>query len=127
MFCIFPPALFLTAATARTILRRPAWRLLAVALLAATLMVPTVAPSLAASGRQSGRGADTASTSEVAERESDLKSLHGQIETLRSEMATAEGSRRDALDQLRDSDRAISSTQRDLHHLTTQNLSLIHI
>lgn len=121
MFRIFPPALFLTAASARTILRRPAWRLLAVALLAATLMVPTVAPSLAASGRQSGRGADTASTSEVAERESDLKSLHGQIETLRSEMATAEGSRRDALDQLRDSDRAISSTQRDLHHLTTQN------
>jgi septal ring factor EnvC (AmiA/AmiB activator) len=47
-----------------------------------------------------------------------------QIETLRREMAAAEGSRRDAVDQLKDAERAISTTQRDLLQLTTQVDSL---
>ena len=75
---------------------------------------------IAASPRQNTRDAATASPSEIAERQGDLKSLRSQIETLRREMAAAEGSRRDAIDQVQDAERAISSTQRELHHLTIQ-------
>ena len=86
---------------------------LLVAWLAVTLSAPIL---LAASGKEAG----AASPSEVAERQSDLKSLRGQIESLRREMAATEGSRRDAADQLQDAERAISSTQRELHQLTAQ-------
>ena len=86
------------------------------------LALPTHA--IAASPPAGARNADTASPNEVAERQGDLKSLRLQIETLRREMAAAEGSRRDAVDQLKDAERAISTTQRDLLQLTTQVDSL---
>jgi septal ring factor EnvC (AmiA/AmiB activator) len=86
------------------------------------LALPTLAT--AASNPAGARIADTASPNEVAERQGDLKSLRLQIDTLRREMAAAEGSRRDAVDQLKDAERAISTTQRDLLQLTTQVDSL---
>ena len=92
-------------------------RLLPTALLVAALASPF---PITASPRQNTRDAATASPSEIAERQGDLKSLRSQIETLRREMAAAEGSRRDAMDQVQDAERAISSTQRELHHLTIQ-------
>jgi septal ring factor EnvC (AmiA/AmiB activator) len=89
-------------------------------LLIAWLSLVLPAPGFAASHPVGARDADAASPNEVAERQGDLKSLRSQIETLRREMAAAEGSRRDAVDQLKDAERAISSTQRDLLQLTTQ-------
>ena len=86
------------------------------------MALPTHA--ITASHPAGARNADTASPNEVAERQGDLKSLRLQIDTLRREMAAAEGSRRDAVDQLKDAERAISTTQRDLLQLTTQIGSL---
>ncbi len=87
-----------------------------------TLALPLafVGPALATSSKPGGKDATAASAGEVAERQGDLKSLRAQIETLRRDMAAAEGSRKDVADQLQDAERAISSTQRELHSLTTQ-------
>jgi septal ring factor EnvC (AmiA/AmiB activator) len=63
-------------------------------------------------------------TAEVAEKQSDLKDLRGQIETLRKNMAAAEGTRADVADQLKDAERDISITQRDLHQLAGQRTGL---
>jgi septal ring factor EnvC (AmiA/AmiB activator) len=63
-------------------------------------------------------------TAEVAEKQGDLKDLRGQIESLRKEMAAAEGTRADVADQLKDAERDISITQRDLHQLGTQRAGL---
>lgn len=79
-----------------------------------------VGPALATSSKPASKAPDAPSAGEVAERQGDLKSLRGQIETLRRDMAAAEGSRKDVADQLQDAERAISSTQRELHSLTTQ-------
>jgi septal ring factor EnvC (AmiA/AmiB activator) len=87
---------------------------------ALTLTLAFVGPALATSGKPGGKDATAASAGEVAERQGDLKSLRAQIETLRRDMAAAEGSRKDVADQLQDAERAISSTQRELHSLTTQ-------
>lgn len=57
---------------------------------------------------------------EVAEKQGDLKELRGQIEALRKELAAAEGTRADAADQLKDAERDISLTQRELHKLADQ-------
>ena len=63
-------------------------------------------------------------SAEVAEKQSDLKDLRGQIESLRKEMAAAEGTRADVADQLKDAERDISITQRDLHQLGGQRAGL---
>ena len=63
-------------------------------------------------------------TAEVAEKQSDLKDLRGQIESLRKDMAATEGTRADVVDQLKDSEREISITQRDLHQLGGQRVGL---
>ncbi|WP_291992301.1 peptidoglycan DD-metalloendopeptidase family protein [Candidatus Accumulibacter sp. ACC003] len=96
--------------------RRKNVRPLLVALLTAALL----APIFAANGRQNRQDADGASPGDATGKQGDLQSLRSQIETLRREMATAEGSRKDSLDQLKDADRTISATQRELHQLTTQ-------
>ena len=96
--------------------RLPRRRWLLLACLAAVLAVP----GAAGSNRQNARDGEVASPSEVAEKQSDLKSLRSQIETLRKQMTAAEGSRKDALDQLQDAERAISSTQRELHQLASE-------
>lgn len=59
-------------------------------------------------------------SSEVAEKKSDLKELRSQIEALRKEMSEAEGKRANVADQLKDVEQEISSTQRDLLLLTHQ-------
>jgi len=91
-------------------------RRLALALLASALLAAT---SAAASDKD-GVDSDAPSTSAVAEKQGDLKSLRSQIEALRREMVAAESSRKESADQLKDVERAISSTQRDLHLLKEQ-------
>ena len=73
------------------------WRWLPVAVL---IMSALLAFGGTASCGQNVRETAAASLSEVAERQDDLKSLRSQIDTLRKEMTSAEGSRRDAIDQL---------------------------
>jgi len=68
--------------------------------------------------------AATPTKAEVEEKTSDLKELRGQIESLRKEMANAEGKRASAADQLKDVEREISSTQRELHNLSAQRSRL---
>jgi septal ring factor EnvC (AmiA/AmiB activator) len=105
----------LPAAAARAA-RGELGRRLAMVLLASALLAAT---SAAASDKDVG-DSDTASTSAVAEKQGDLKSLRSQIEALRREMVAAEGSRKESADQLKDVERSISSTQRDLHLLKEQ-------
>lgn len=76
-------------------------------------------PAFATKDRQAAR-ASAPAKAEVAEKQTDLKELRGQIESLRKEMAAAEGSRADTADQLKDAEQEISTTQRDLHELETQ-------
>ncbi len=76
-------------------------------------------PALAA-----GKSTARATTAEVAEKKTDLKELRGQIESLRKEMAAAEGKRASAADQLKEMEREISATQRELHHLSGQRSKL---
>ena len=61
---------------------------------------------------------------EVVEKKGNLKALRGQIESLRKDVAVAEGKRSDAADQLKDIEQEISVTQRDLHKLSQQRDSL---
>jgi murein hydrolase activator len=56
-------------------------------------------------------------TAEVVEKQNDLKDLRDHIELLRQEMAGTESTRSDVADQLRDAEREVSLTQRELHHL----------
>lgn len=79
---------------------------------AALLAAPPVFPA----------GNDTAAPTraEVSEKKTDLKELRGQIESLRKKMTAAEGQRADAVDQIKDVERDISATQRELHDLSGQ-------
>jgi len=56
----------------------------------------------------------------VADKRGDLKDLRGQIDSLRKEVAAAEGRRADAADQLKDVEQAISTTQREIRELEAQ-------
>ncbi|MDR3300075.1 MAG: peptidoglycan DD-metalloendopeptidase family protein [Candidatus Accumulibacter sp.] len=64
----------------------------------------------------------TASPTRAAaqEKKSDLLELRGQIEALRKQMTEAEGQRASAVDQVKDVEREISATQRELHTLSGQ-------
>jgi septal ring factor EnvC (AmiA/AmiB activator) len=86
----------------------------------AALLITCSGPAFAAKAKQT----PTPATAEVAEKQSDLKDLRGQIESLRKEMAAAEGARADVADQLKDAERDISITQRDLHQLGGQRAGL---
>lgn len=69
-------------------------------------------------GKEKRGGAPTGA--EVAEKRSDLKELRGQIESLRKEVAEAEDKRAGAADRLKDVERDISHTQRELHDLSVK-------
>lgn len=86
----------------------------------AGLLLTLGAPAFAAQAKKPQPPA----SAEVAEKQSDLKDLRGQIESLRKEMAAAEGTRADVADQLKDAERDISITQRDLHQLGGQRAGL---
>ncbi|MDR0578587.1 MAG: peptidoglycan DD-metalloendopeptidase family protein [Candidatus Accumulibacter sp.] len=79
-------------------------------------LVLAVAP-VAFSGES---GAASPTRAEVSEKKTGLKELRGQIETLRKEMAAAQGARADAADRIKDIEREISATQRELHGLSGQ-------
>jgi len=72
------------------------------------------APALAA---KSPASAPPPEKSQVAEKKADLRELRDKIETLQKEISTAEGSKAEVADQLRDSERSISQLQRDLREL----------
>jgi septal ring factor EnvC (AmiA/AmiB activator) len=61
---------------------------------------------------------------ELSEKRTDLKELHGQIESLRKEITAAESQRASAADQIKDVEREISATQRKLHVLSGQKTKL---
>ena len=61
---------------------------------------------------------------DVAEKRTDLRELRGQIESLRKEMSRTEDKRASAADQLKDIERDISATQRELHNLSSQRSKL---
>ena len=65
-----------------------------------------------------------ASRSDVEEKRGDLKELRGQIDALRKEMASTEGKRATAADQLKSIEQDISTTQRELYQLGHQRQSL---
>ncbi len=69
-----------------------------------------------------GRGdvVDAASPNQINERQGDLKRLQGQIDAMRKELAASESSRKEAADQLQESERAISAAQREVRLLADQ-------
>lgn len=79
--------------------------------LAALLFTFTAQPSFAQKA---------ASAPEVAEKRADLDELRNRIEGLRKELSASEGTRADAADRLRESERQISRLQRKLHELGQQ-------
>ena len=60
----------------------------------------------------------------VAEKQTNLKELRGQIESLRKEVSAAESRRASEADQLKNLERGISGTQRELHALSSQRSRL---
>ncbi len=60
------------------------------------------------------------SAPEVAEKRADLDGLRQRIDSLRKELSSNEGSRAEAADRLRESERQISRLQRQLHDLGSQ-------
>lgn len=76
------------------------------------------------SAKEKQKSAPAPAAAEITEKKNDLSDLRSQIESLRKEMTVAEGARADAADQLKDAERAISLTQRNLHQLTEQRIRL---
>ncbi|MCM2289996.1 MAG: peptidoglycan DD-metalloendopeptidase family protein [Sulfuritalea sp.] len=68
--------------------------------------------------------ATTALAAGVDSKKDQLQDLKGRIETLRREMAAAEESKTYAADQLRETESAISNTNRRLHELGTERAEL---
>ena len=68
--------------------------------------------------------ASTAFAASVDSKKGELQDLKGRIETLRREMAAAEESKTHAADQLRETESAISNTNRRLHELGTERTGL---
>lgn len=58
--------------------------------------------------------------SEVAEKKADLKELREKIDSLQKDISSAEGSKAEVTDQLKDSERSISHLQRELRELGEQ-------
>ena len=92
-------------------------------LIFATLACSFTLLAFSAHGKDKSPAA-TPTKAEVEEKTTDLKELRGQIESLRKEMAQAEGKRAGAADQLKDVEREISSAQRELHNLSAQRSRL---
>ena len=61
---------------------------------------------------------------EIAEKQADLGELRGRIDSLRKELNTSEESKADAASRLRDSERKISTLQRELYEFSEQRLRL---
>ena len=64
------------------------------------------------------------SAPEIAEKRADLDGLRQRIDSLRKELSSNEGTRADAADRLRESERQISRLQRQLHDLSSQRSHL---
>lgn len=83
------------------------------------LVIAALAPLAIASNRQNAPSVEAPSAGEIAEKQGNLRSLRSQIDALRKQMAAAEGSRKEAVDQLQEAERAISATQRQLYETET--------
>ncbi|MGE5470355.1 MAG: murein hydrolase activator EnvC family protein [Bacteroidota bacterium] len=68
----------------------------------------------------SGKNAAPAATPEIAEKQADLGELRSRIDGLRKDLNTSEGSKADAADRLRESERQVSRLQRELGDLAEQ-------
>ncbi len=79
---------------------------------------------IASPGSATEKKTSAPSKADVAEKRSDLKELREQIDSLRKEMAAAEDKRASAADQLKEMERDISVTQRELHGLAGQRSKL---
>lgn len=66
----------------------------------------------------------TTGAPEIIEKRADLDDLRSRIEGLRKELSSSEGSRAEAADRLRESERQISGLQRKLHELAEQRQRL---
>ena len=82
--------------------------------------ITTLAPPAVAKQTKTPPQRPLASQNEVTEKQGDLKELRGQIDSLRKEVAEAEGKRANTADQLKGVEQEISSTQRELHSLSSQ-------
>lgn len=89
-----------------TAINRRLRRLFATA--AGAILLATLPVSASAQGPDKG---------EVAAKQADLRELRAKIDELRKEISSAEGSRAEITDQLKDSERAISQLQRELREL----------
>lgn len=87
--------------------------------LLATALITGLAGQAAAQDKRSSR-------TDVEEKRGDLKELRGQIDALRKEMASTEGKRATAADQLKHIEQDISTTQRELYQLGNQRQHLQH-
>jgi murein hydrolase activator len=86
-------------------------------MLAALLL--STSPALAAkAGRQ------PADKGEVSEKKADLRELREKIDALQKDIASAEGSRAEVADQLKDAERSISQLQRELRELGGERAEL---
>lgn len=81
------------------------------------LLALTALPAQAARKKTS---APIAESGEVSEKQADLKELRDKIDSLRKDISSAEGSKTEVADQLRDAEREISRLQRELHELGDQ-------
>ncbi|WP_306605395.1 murein hydrolase activator EnvC [Azonexus sp.] len=80
--------------------------------------------ALAISGQPVHARPAASSAPDVAEKRADLDELRNRIEGLRKELSASEGTRADASDRLRESERQISRLQQKLHELGQQRGNL---
>lgn len=106
----------------RVLAPRAALACLAVACLA--LAGPVAAKSKAAKPARAPLAAPAPPPAAIADKQADLQELRGRIETLRRDLAASEEHQSEAADRLRESERQISSLQRDLYTLGTQRSAL---
>ncbi len=81
-------------------------------------------PFCLASTLASSLAAELAPNEEMVEKKSDLKALRTEIETLRQELSSTEDARRDALNDLRETERSLSTAQRELHALNSRRTAI---
>lgn len=95
-------------------------RSLAFSLGASFILAASLFAAMPVDGQAREKQAAKSTAKDVSEKKGDLKALRGQIESLRKDVAVAEGKRSDAADQLKEIEQDISRTQRDLQRLSDQ-------
>lgn len=105
-------------------LRRPEPLNLRIRLCLATVAFSTLLTAFNVAAKPPPATKTAASPPEIAEKQADLGELRGRIDSLRKELNTSEENKADAASRLRDSERKISSLQRELHEFSEQRIRL---